>query len=81
MAALQEMHNQFKEQVDNGLKILAENQGKDGLPAGPPPDPRLSPDGQALADSADSVDGALAEQQQDANQALQEVQRATAGSL
>jgi hypothetical protein len=31
---LQEMHNRFREQLDSGLKTLAENQAK-GLPSGP----------------------------------------------
>ena len=34
---LQEMHNHFREQLDQGLKTLAENQGKNGIPAGPKP--------------------------------------------
>jgi hypothetical protein len=29
------MHNRFREQLDAGLKQLAENQGKNGLPAAP----------------------------------------------
>ncbi len=29
---LQEMHNQFREKMDTGLKSLAENSGKNGLP-------------------------------------------------
>ena len=32
---LQEMHNHFREQVDSGLKILADSQGKGGMPAAP----------------------------------------------
>jgi hypothetical protein len=32
---LQEMHNQFRETLDAGLKTLADNQGKNGLPAAP----------------------------------------------
>lgn len=35
VADLQDMHNRFREQVDAGLKQLAENQGKNGLPAAP----------------------------------------------
>jgi hypothetical protein len=35
VAELQEMHNQFREKLDSGLKTLAENQGKNGLPAAP----------------------------------------------
>jgi hypothetical protein len=32
---LQEMHNHFREQVDSGLKTLADNAGKNGLPSAP----------------------------------------------
>jgi len=32
---LQEMHNHFREQLDSGMKALAQNQGKGGLPAAP----------------------------------------------
>lgn len=32
---LQEMHNHFREKMDSGLKNLADNQGKDGLPSAP----------------------------------------------
>lgn len=35
VADLQEMHNHFREQMDAGLKQLADNQGKNGLPAAP----------------------------------------------
>ena len=35
VADLQEMHNRFHEQVDTGLKQLADKQGKNGLPAAP----------------------------------------------
>jgi hypothetical protein len=34
LATLQEMHNQLREQIDSGLKMLADNQAK-GLPNGP----------------------------------------------
>jgi hypothetical protein len=33
--ALQEMHNHFHEQLDNGLQKLADNSGKNGLPVAP----------------------------------------------
>lgn len=32
---LQEMHNHFREQIDSGLKILADSQGKGDIPAAP----------------------------------------------
>jgi hypothetical protein len=76
VAALQEMHNQFREQVDTGMRQLAENQGKNGLPPAPPANPRQVPDGQAPPEQASTVEQALAQQQADANQAEQEVQQA-----
>lgn len=44
VADLQEMHNQFREQIDSGLKMLAENQAK-GLPSGPAAAPRAVAEG------------------------------------
>ena len=35
LTALQEMHNHFCEQIDGGLKTLADKQGHDGLPTAP----------------------------------------------
>ncbi|MFI5105856.1 MAG: hypothetical protein ACHP79_13110, partial [Terriglobales bacterium] len=32
---LQEMHNQFRQKLDSGLKTLADNSGKNGLPKAP----------------------------------------------
>ena len=40
VADLQEMHNQFRAKIDSGLKTLADNQGKNGLP--PAPDTQTS---------------------------------------
>jgi hypothetical protein len=74
------MLNQFQDHVDSGLRVLADNQGKGGLPASPPPEAKVSPDGTAPEDSLESVDSALTRQQQDANQALQELQRETGSS-
>ena len=70
---LQEMHNSFREQLDSGLKTLAENSGTGGLPkasdtqttAGEVPPP--SPDR--------NVDAQLADQQKEADQADREVQQ------
>lgn len=44
VADLQEMHNHFREQLDNGLKHLADNQGKNGLPAAPDTATSAAPD-------------------------------------
>ena len=70
---LQDMHNQFAEQLDSGLESLAKNQGKDGIPTGPAADPRKNPDGTAAPDPAAVAD--LQKQQQEANQAEKEVQQ------
>jgi hypothetical protein len=49
---LQEMHNSFREKLDEGMQKLAENQGKNGLPASPtPPQARPNPDGTAEPDA------------------------------
>lgn len=74
---LQEMHNRFREQIDSGLKKLAENQGKGGLPRSPAAKPRLVAEGQAAPDLTASGD--LQQQQQDANKTETEVQQAARG--
>jgi hypothetical protein len=79
LVALQEMHNQFREQIDNGMRQLADNQGRNGLPPAPAANPRNAPDGQAPADSAATVEQALAQQQADAGRAEQEVYQAAGG--
>jgi hypothetical protein len=78
IADLQEMHNQFCEQVDAALQKLAADQGKNGLPAAPdtgtvagevPPPP---PD--------NGVDGQVQSAQTDADQAEKEAsQQASSG--
>jgi len=78
VADLQEMHNHFREQMDTGLKTLAENQGKNGIPSGPALNPRQNPDGKAAEDLTATAD--LQKQQQDAEQAEKEVQQASASN-
>ena len=63
LADLQEMHNQFREQIDSGLKMLAENQAK-GLPNGPAADARAVAAG--IADPASDAATQLASQESDA---------------
>jgi hypothetical protein len=70
---LQEMHNRFREQIDSGLKTLADNRDQGGLPAAPdtrtqagevpppPPDANLST--------------ILQDQQRQADQTEQEIQQ------
>jgi hypothetical protein len=71
---LQEMHNHFREQIDDGLGELAKNQGKNGMPAAPAGSAvsKPNPDGQAQVDPNAAAD--LAKQQQEADAAEKEVQ-------
>lgn len=46
LADLQDMHNQFREKIDSGLKMVADNQAK-GLPGAPAADARTVADGTA----------------------------------
>jgi hypothetical protein len=63
LADLQEMHNQFREQIDSGLKMLAENQAK-GLPMGPAAGARSVAEG--TADPASDAASQLAAQDAEA---------------
>jgi hypothetical protein len=72
---LQEMHNHFREQVDQGLQMLAQNQGSKGLPPAQDATARPSADGQAVPDLNASDD--LQRQLQEAKVAETEVQQAT----
>lgn len=69
---LQEMHNHFREQIDSGLKTLADNQGKNGLPAAP--DAATRP-GEVPPPPADDAVSELNQQQADANQTETNVQK------
>lgn len=62
---LQEMHNKFEEQFDNGMKDLANKQGKDGIPKAPdtkttpsdvPPPPPDNNAAKALQDQQSAAD-------------------------
>ncbi|HEY2498534.1 MAG TPA: hypothetical protein VGK24_15845 [Candidatus Angelobacter sp.] len=74
---LQEMHNQFREKMDSGLKTLAENQGKNGLPKAPDTGTTAGevPAPQPDADAGDE----LQNQQKDAESAEQGVQKGSPG--
>jgi hypothetical protein len=74
---LQNMHNDFAQKIEAGLQKLAENQGKNGMPAGPMAGRRGNPDGQAQPDLSASAD--LQQQQQDADNAEKDVSQAAAG--
>ncbi len=64
LAALQEMHNQLREQIDSGLKMLAENKAK-GLPS--PPVALSRPVAEGTADQDSSATELLDSQQQQAS--------------
>ena len=70
LADLQEMHNQFREHIDSGLKILAENQAK-GLPGAPDANAHPVADGQATPD--ESADSTLLAQHTEAEKLEQQV--------
>ena len=78
VAALQEMHNRFREQLDNGLRTLADNQGKKGIPSGPAAGGRKNPNGTAAPDLTATTD--LQKQKQDADQTEKEVQQAASST-
>ena len=71
--ALQEMHNQFRQQVDGGLKVLAEKSGQNGLPAAPDTG---TTDGEVPPPTPDNgVTSQLQAQQQQANQTEAQAQQ------
>jgi hypothetical protein len=70
---LQEMHNQFREQIDSGLKTLAGNSGKGGLP--PAPDTGTSAGEVPPPPPEANVDSALQAQQREANQTETQIQQ------
>src|SRR6266852_426148 len=78
VADLQEMHNRFREQLDNGLKTLADNKGKKGIPSGPAAGGRKNPDGTAVPDLTATTD--LQKQKQDADQTEKEVRQASSST-
>lgn len=72
---LQDMHNQFQEQIDSGLKMLAENKA---LPKGPAATPRAVPAG--IADPAPNAEAQLVAQQTDATNLEAQVRQSGGGS-
>jgi hypothetical protein len=69
---LQEMNNSFREQLDSGLKTLAEKSGTGGLPKAPDTQTSVGPVPPPAPDK--NVDAQLADQQKEATQAEAEVQ-------
>jgi hypothetical protein len=74
---LQEMRNDFVQKLDDGLQHLVDNQGKNGMPASPAAGGHANPYGQAQPDLTAQAD--LQQQQQEARNAEDEVEQATAG--
>jgi hypothetical protein len=70
------MHNDFRAKISEGLGKLAENQGKNGIPKGPPAASKPNPAGQAQPDL--TVADTLKAQEGEAGQAEKEVQEAAA---
>ena len=66
-STLQEMHNEFRAQIDSGLGFLAANEGKNGLPQGPSAGPSSVTQGWATPDG--NAESELLKQKQDAVQA------------
>jgi hypothetical protein len=71
---LQEMHNHFREQIDDGLAELAKNQGKNGMPAAPAGSATAKPNPEGQAKPDPTAQAELEKQQQEADQAEKEVQ-------
>jgi hypothetical protein len=69
---LEEMHDSFRQKIDDGLKSLSESQGKGGIPNAPPATMHTLPEGQATPDP--TVESDLKKQQEAADAAEKDVQ-------
>ena len=74
---LQDMHNDFRERLESGLRELAENQGEHGMPRGPAASAHANPDGVATPDKNAAIE--LQQQQIEADNTEDEVARAAEG--
>ncbi|HUK90966.1 MAG TPA: hypothetical protein VLZ81_11240, partial [Blastocatellia bacterium] len=68
---LQEMHNKFEEQLDNGMKDLANKQGQNGLPKAP--DTKTTPSDVPPPPPDNTAEKTLEEQQSAADQTESQV--------
>jgi hypothetical protein len=75
---LEEMHDNFREKVDDGLKSLLENQGKGGIPTGPAANPKQVPEGQSDPDL--TVGDDLKKQQKSADEVENDIEAASSDS-
>lgn len=73
---LQDMYNDFQAKMDEGLKQLAEKQGKNGMPRGPALGGRANPDVAGVTADPTAATS-IHEQEQAANQAEADVDQAT----
>ena len=75
---LQEMHNNLRQRVDEGMQLLRASQGSSGIPVAPPdaiaPPPRPNYTANAPPVSGEQVVGMIAEQQQAADVTPQVIQ-------
>ena len=76
---LENMDNDLHTKIDEGLRRLADNQGKDGMPSSPAANSRANPAGQAQPDPTAEAD--LQQQQQVADKIEAEVQQAKVTSI
>jgi hypothetical protein len=78
LAALQEMQNQFREQIASGMETLATKQGQGGIPSGPAANPTQVAEGQAPpALDAQTV---LTQLNTEADQTEKDINQATSGA-
>jgi len=73
---LQDMYNDFQAKMDDGLKQLAEKQGKNGIPTGPAAAGRANPDAAGVTPDPTAA-ASVQEQEQAANKAEADVDQAT----
>ncbi len=76
VSTLQDMHNDFREQISAGMAQLASNQGRGSLPAAPAANPRPVEEGQAPATSGTDDRSLVAGLNQDADQTEAQVGQA-----
>ncbi|MGH9714764.1 MAG: hypothetical protein ACRD5M_15835 [Candidatus Acidiferrales bacterium] len=82
---LDDMHDEFRHQLEAGLKSLSENQGKSGIPSGPKATTIPNPDGQVtpdkdVADELKKIDQEADADEQDVQQAASDTAADTADS-
>ncbi len=73
--ALQDMHNDFRQHVDDGLQKLSQSAGQNGMPAAPPAGQQPNASGQVTPDTKAAAE--LQSEQQEADQAESDVNQAS----